>query len=63
MKSNLYTYLDSKKIYLASTKEKYMLIEKLDTKQEKSISLISRNTIITDKDNGLLLFPKNKYIK
>ena len=59
MKNNLYTYLDSKKIYLATTKEKYLLIEKKSSKeQEKSISLISRNIKITDKENGLLLFPK-----
>ena len=52
MKSNLYTYLDS-------TKEKYLLNEKKSSKeQEKSISLISRNIKITDKENGLLLFPK-----
>lgn len=59
MKNNLYTYLDSKKIYLATTKEKYLLIEKKPTKeQDKSISLVTRKTTIIDKDNGLLLFPK-----
>lgn len=59
MKNNLYTYLDSKKIYLATTKEKYLLIEKKQTKeQDKSISLVTRKTTIIDKDNGLLLFPK-----
>ena len=59
MKDNLYTYLSSKKIYLTMTKEKYMLIEKVQTpEQEKSISLVTRNTTITSKKNGLLLFPK-----
>ena len=59
MKDNLYTYLNSKKIYLTMTKEKYMLIEKIQTpEQEKSISLVTRNTTITSKENGLLLFPK-----
>lgn len=60
MKNSLYTYLDSKKIYFATTKDKYLLIEKNQNYQNKSISLISRKTTITDKDNGLLLFPKNK---
>ena len=59
MKSNLYKKKKKKKIYLATTKEKYLLIEKKSSKeQEKSISLISRNIKITDKENGLLLFPK-----
>ena len=59
MKSNLYTYLDSKKIYLATTKEKYLLIEKKPSiGQGKSISLVTRKTTILDKDNGIQLFPK-----
>ena len=60
MKNNLYTYLDSKKIYFTMTKDKYLLVEKNKKEYNQSISLVSRNTTITDKVNGLQLFPKNK---
>lgn len=58
MENNLYTYLDSKKIYFTTTKDKYLLIEKNKEHYNQSISLISRKTTITNKGNGLQLFPK-----
>lgn len=58
MKESIYTYLDSKKIYFASIKDKYLLIEKTTTNEKKSISLKERNTTIINAENGLLLFPK-----
>ncbi len=55
---SIYTYLDSKKIYFISKRGKYMLIEKNNTK--KVLSLVSRNTVVIDKNNGILLFPNDK---
>ncbi len=53
--STVYTYFDSKKIYFTSLGSKYMLVEK--KQDNKSISLISRNTVIMNK-NGIVLFSK-----
>ena len=53
---HLYTYKSSKKIYLAKTSSKYLLIELKDEK--KSLSLLSRQPVIVSKENGVLLFPK-----
>ena len=59
-KSNLYTFCSARKIYFAKTKAKSMLIEKKDYHTNCVISLVSHNPIIYCKNNGMVLFPKNK---
>ena len=54
-----YTYHSAKKIYLACTPSKYILLEKKDVKPSViTLSLVSRNTVVISKENGILLFPK-----
>ena len=58
-KKSLYTFHSAKKLYIAQTPSKYFLIEKKDSNSSiKSLSLSSRNTIITSKENGIVIFPK-----
>ena len=58
MGKHLYTYLSAKKIYLARTPSKYILLEKKDVKPSVlTLSLVSRNTVVISKDNGMLIFP------
>ena len=58
---HLYTYLSAKKIYLACTPSKYILLEKKDVKPSVlSLSLVSRNTVVISKENGMLIFPNNR---
>lgn len=60
-KKSLYTFMSAKKIYLAQTPSKYFLIEKKDGSSEiKSLSLSSRNTIIMNNENGIMIFPKSR---
>lgn len=54
----LYNYYSSKKIYLACTPSKLVLLEKKKTKPV--LSLVSRNTVIINTKNGMLLFPSTK---
>ena len=61
MGKNLYTYLSAKKIYLACTPSKYILLEKKDVKPSVlTLSLVSRNTVVISKENGMLIFPCNR---
>lgn len=60
---NLYTFHSAKKIYLAHTPEKYILMEKNEKQSaadRRVLSLLSRNTVVISRDGGMLLFPKNK---
>lgn len=54
----LYNYYSSKKIYLACTPSKLVLLEKKKTKPV--LSLVSRNTVVINTKNGMLLFPSTK---
>ena len=54
----LYNYYSSKKIYLASTPSKLLLLEK--KKSKPVLSLVSRNPVIINTKNGMLLFPNSK---
>lgn len=59
---NLYTFHSAKKIYLAHTPEKYILMEKNESRNvadRRVLSLLSRNTVVISRDGGMLLFPKN----
>lgn len=57
----LYTFYSAKKIFLAHTPSKFILMEKLeDHFAKKSLSLVSRNTVVISKNGGVLLFPRNK---
>ena len=58
---NLYTYHSAKKIYFACTPSKFILLEKKESKPSViTLSLVSRNTVVISKKNGMLIFPKNK---
>ena len=58
---HVYTYHSAKKIYLACTPSKYILLEKKDIKPSVlTLSLVSRNTVVISKENGMLIFPKNR---
>ncbi len=58
---HLYTYYSAKKIYLACTPSKYILLEKKDVKPSVlTLSLVSRNTVVISKENGMLIFPNNR---
>ena len=58
--SNLYTFYSAKKIYFAQTPSKYLLMEKRETSPStKVVSLVSRNTVLISKENGMLLFPRS----
>lgn len=58
--SQLYTFCSAKKIYFAHTPSKYLLMEKKKTSsQTRVISLVSRNTVLISKKNGVLLFPNS----
>ena len=58
---HVYTYHSAKKIYLACTPSKYLLLEKKDIKPSVlTLSLVSRNTVVISKENGMLIFPKNR---
>lgn len=54
----LYNYCSSKKIYLACTPSRLVLLEKKKNKQV--LSLVSRNTVIINTKTGMLLFPNTK---
>jgi len=54
----LYNYYSAKKIYLACTPSKLVLLEKKKTKPV--LSLVSRNTVIINSKTGMLLFPTTK---
>ncbi|MBR3211196.1 MAG: hypothetical protein IKF71_04595 [Bacilli bacterium] len=57
--TSLYTYQSAKKIYFTKTPSKYFLIEKkTTTPTTKVLSLVSRNTVLISRENGILLFPK-----
>ena len=61
MGKHVYTYHSAKKIYLACTPSKYILLEKKDMKPSVlTLSLVSRNTVVISKENGMLIFPKNR---
>ena len=53
----LYNFYSAKKIYLASTPSKLLLVEK---KEKPVLNLVSRNTVIINTKNGMLLFPTTK---
>lgn len=53
----LYNFYSAKKIYLAATPSKFLLVEK---KSKPVLSLVSRNTVIINTKNGMLLFPTTK---
>ena len=57
--TNLYTFQAAKKIYFTRTPSKCLLVEKkvCDT-NTKVLSLVSRNTVLISKENGILLFPR-----
>ena len=59
-KKSLYTFHSAKKIYFAQTSSKYLLIEKKNNSEIKTVSLSKRNTIIKSKENGILIFPKSR---
>lgn len=61
-KKNLYTFYSAKKIYLARTPSKLVLLEKKENVKPsvKSLSLCTRNTVVISKKNGILLFPTNR---
>lgn len=53
----LYNYYDAKKIFLARTPNKYLLLEKMDDNTLiQSISLKKRNIAISNKKNGVVVF-------
>jgi hypothetical protein len=57
--ANLYTFYSAKKIYFAQTPSKYLLMEKRETSPStKVVSLVSRNTVLISRENGMLLFPR-----
>ncbi len=57
--TSLYTFHSAKKIYFAQTPSKYLLMERKESNpSNRVLSLISRNTVLINKDTGLLLFPK-----
>ena len=57
--THLYTFHSAKKIYFAKTPSKYMLMEKkVSCTNTKVLSLVSRNTVLISKEDGVLLFPK-----
>ena len=53
----LYNFYSANKIYLASTPSKLLLVEK---KEKPVLNLVSRNTVIINTKNGMLLFPTTK---
>ena len=56
--ANLYTFYSAKKIYFAHTPSKYLLMEKkASSPSTRVLSLVSRNTVVINKENGVLLFP------
>lgn len=56
----VYTFDSAKKIYLAHTASKLILLEKKTESKVKVFSLLDRNPVVISKDNGMLLFPRNK---
>lgn len=57
--TNLYVFRSAKKIYFAQTPSKYLLMEKKETvPSRKAVSLVSRNTVVISRENGVLLFPR-----
>ena len=50
-----YSFYDAKKLYLSYDNYKFLLNEKCNKKS--SISLTSRKIIVTNKKNGIQLFP------
>lgn len=57
--TNLYTFYSAKKIYFAQTPSKYLLMEMKETcPNTKVVSLVSRNTVVISRENGMLLFPR-----
>lgn len=61
MNKNLYTYHSAKKIYFACTPSKFILLEKNESKPSvMPLSLISRNAVVINRKNGMLIYPKNK---
>ena len=57
--TQLYTFYSAKKIYYAQTPSKCLLIEKKESSPStRVLSLVSRNTILYSKEEGILLFPK-----
>ncbi len=61
-KSNktLYNYYASKKLYLTHTSSKVLLIEKMNNSSFVTLSLMKRNVVISNKNNGMRIFPKNR---
>lgn len=57
---NLYTFYSAKKLYLAHLPQKYILMEKKNEVKgdQRVLSLVSRNPVIINKKNGMLLFPR-----
>ena len=56
----LYNYQNAKKIYLTQTSTKLLLIEKKEESSCMTISLMTRNTTISNKKNGMRIYPKNR---
>ena len=60
-KKSLYTFHSAKKIYFSYTPSKIFLIEKKEKNDcAQSLSLLSRNTMIISKENGILVFPRSR---
>ena len=56
----LYNYYAAKKIYFVSTPTRFILLEKNNSSMNTEVSLTKRNTCVRTKENGILLFPKEK---
>jgi len=54
----IYTFYSAKKIYLAYFPNKVVLLEKNDsfTNKKKTVSLCSRETVVTYKETNLVLY-------
>lgn len=59
---NVYTFYSAKKIYLAHLPQKYILMEKKNEVKgdQRILSLVSRNPVIINKKNGMLLYPRSR---
>ena len=60
-RKSIYKFHSAKKIYLTRTTSQYLLVEKDDDiSRMKSLSLSTRDTIVTSSNNGIMIFPKDR---
>lgn len=57
---NKYLFCSAKKIFLKRTDSTILLLEKIEKRNNKSISLTKRNTIVINKNTKFLLFSSSK---